>query len=228
MRQVRDTAAALARRGQTNRGACDGQLRACPTYPRAEMLGGLAESGRAGGLAEPRRGGPRPRRRRRELLCHRGGRTTNNRRALPRGRTRADGRPPDPRAGAGPAPGVGQAWRRPSPPSGRTFSRRNRAEQAAEGRGSPRHRRPHSLSFEQLCHDQLFVPKGRSTLLDLAAMAYVDHGLSQNGFSNGTSLHAHSVIPGIDVQRRAGDVLRIVGEQVRGRTADVVGVDVPA
>src|SRR2546421_6953102 len=39
-------------------------------------------------------------------------------------------------------------------------------------------------------------------------------------------LHAHRVVPAVDVQRRRGDVLRVVREQVRGRSPHVVGLDV--
>ena len=35
-------------------------------------------------------------------------------------------------------------------------------------------------------------------------------------------LHAHRVVPAVDVQRRAGDVAGVVAEEVRGGGADVV------
>jgi hypothetical protein len=35
-------------------------------------------------------------------------------------------------------------------------------------------------------------------------------------------LHAHGVVPGVDVERRAGHVLRVIGEQVRGGRPAVV------
>src|SRR6266545_6800579 len=42
------------------------------------------------------------------------------------------------------------------------------------------------------------------------------------------SLHTHRVVTAVDVQRRRGDVLRSVREQVRGSGGDVLGVDVAA
>ena len=39
-------------------------------------------------------------------------------------------------------------------------------------------------------------------------------------------LHTHRVVAAVDVQRRAGDVARVVAEQVRGGAGDVAGTDV--
>src|SRR5947199_24458 len=42
----------------------------------------------------------------------------------------------------------------------------------------------------------------------------------------GSLLHAHRVVPAVDVQRGPRDVLRAVPQHVRGCGADVLGVDV--
>jgi hypothetical protein len=153
--RVRDNAVAQAPPGRTDRGPRDDETQACLARPPSETLGRLAAPARAGGSAASRRRAPRPLHRRPELVSRRGVQATNTRHALPRALTRVDGRPPHRRAGAKPALCVGRAWRRSSPPSGKTFSHRNRAEPDAEGGGPPSQPRPRSLPFGRLCHDEL-------------------------------------------------------------------------
>ncbi len=51
-------------------------------------------------------------------------------------------------------------------------------------------------------------------------------GFAVGGNQVAPGSHAHRVVAGVDVQRRAGDVPGAVAEQVRGRCADIVRVDV--
>ncbi len=161
---VRDSAMAQAPLGRGDRDARDGEPRACPVRQRGQMRGALVARCRAGGSGGPRRRARCPLRCRPQRACHRGGRATNIRPALPRARTRAGGRPPDRRATAGRALRPGQVWRRPSPPSGRAFSHRSTAGPGAEGGRPQRHRRPRALPFGQTTPRALCRAAGRETL----------------------------------------------------------------
>jgi hypothetical protein len=137
----RRTVAALSRgnavarppRERSVQGRTDGELRVGLAHPQARMPGALARSAQAGESGGVRRTVIRLRHDLRESVFHREVRATNIRRALPAGRMRVIDRLPGPKAEAGLAADAGPAWRRPAPPSGRTFSRPKRGERDAQG-----------------------------------------------------------------------------------------------
>jgi hypothetical protein len=107
-----------------------------------------------------------------------------------------------------PALRVGPAWRRPSPPSGRTFSHRNRAEPGAEGRRPPSEGRPRSLPFRRLCTTSSDAARTRGSAdgaRQLAACTgFVDVVLLENGTLN---------VGGDVAGRQPGIALRRVGSR---------------
>jgi hypothetical protein len=129
----RGNAVARPPRERSVQGRTDGELRVGLGRPQARMPGALARSAQADESGEVRRTVTPLRRDLRESVFHREVRATNIRRALRAGRMRVSDRLLRLKAGAGLAADAGRAWRRPAPPSGRTFSRPNRGERDGQG-----------------------------------------------------------------------------------------------
>ena len=156
-RGLRDSVGAQDPRGRADRGASDTAQSARRTHRPAEIIGAHEAPGQAAGSAGPRRKVSSPRHGLQGLLSHRGARATNILRVLLQGPTPVGDPPPHPRVEAGPVVRVGQSWRRPSPPSGRTVNRRNRGGPAAEAEPAPLHPHPCLPPFQE--HHRLLTER---------------------------------------------------------------------
>jgi hypothetical protein len=120
--RIRGNAVEPVPRVPADRGPTDDGRRACPMHPGRSMPEARAAPIRAGGSAGLRGRALWRHHCRRRPVCRRGERATSIPPDVPREPAPGGGRPRRRRVAAEPAAHRDQAWRRASPPSGRTFS----------------------------------------------------------------------------------------------------------